>query len=168
MGIIHHFLLVAFVIFPTVFRGHRSVSITCQSKCPYIFNLGSSLEAFGYCASSLIYCFCMVSLKRGMCALCWQDQLGRMAILSGFLFVMLALGTDGVAPVMQSRRPLPLAEGLPKLSAAISGYKYVLLKLGPFQLTRKGVSLAASASCLSFTVSSHYLWTTFWNPVASS
>ncbi|KAG0596328.1 hypothetical protein M758_UG243900 [Ceratodon purpureus] len=82
----------------------------------------------------------------------WQDQLGRMAILSGFLFVMLALGTDGVAPVMQYRRPLPLAEGLPKLPAAISGYKYVLQKLGPFQLTRKGVSLAASAACLSFTV----------------
>lgn len=82
----------------------------------------------------------------------WQDQLGRMAILSGFLFVMLALGTDGVAPVMQSRRPLALAEGLPKLPAAIGGYKYVFMKLGPFQLTRKGVSLAASASCLSFTV----------------
>jgi hypothetical protein len=86
-----------------------------------------------------------------------QDQLGRMAILSGFLFVMLALGTDGVAPVMQSRRPLALAEGLPKLPAAIGGYKYVFLKLGPFQLTRKGVSLAASASCLSFTVSNHCL-----------
>ncbi|KAG0574710.1 hypothetical protein KC19_VG284500 [Ceratodon purpureus] len=82
----------------------------------------------------------------------WQDQLGRMALLSGFLFVMLALGTDGIAPVMQSRRPLPLAEGLPKLPAAISGYNYVLLKLGPYQLTRKGVSLAAVASCLSFTV----------------
>lgn len=82
----------------------------------------------------------------------WQDQLGRMAALSGFLFVMLALGTDGVAPVMQSRRPLIASQGLPKLPAALSGYKYVLLKLGPFQLTRKGVSLAAAASCLSFTV----------------
>lgn len=79
-----------------------------------------------------------------------------MAVLSGFVFVMLALGTDGVSPVMQSRRPLPLAEGLPKLPAAISGYKYVFLKLGPFQLTKKGVSLAASASCLSFTVSGYY------------
>lgn len=77
-----------------------------------------------------------------------------MAVLSGFLFVMLALGTDGVPPVMQARRPLPLAEGLPRLPAALGGYKYVLLKLGPFQLTRKGVSLAAAASCLSFTVSS--------------
>jgi len=83
-----------------------------------------------------------------------QDQLGRMAVLSGLLFVMLALGTDGVPPVMQARRPLPLAEGLPKLPAALGGYKYVLLKLGPVQLTRKGVSLAAAASCLSFTVSS--------------
>lgn len=82
-----------------------------------------------------------------------QDQLGRMAILSGLLFVMLALGTDGVPPVMQARRPLAMAEGLPRLPAALSGYKYVLLKLGPFQLTRKGVSLAAAASCLSFTVS---------------
>ena len=87
-----------------------------------------------------------------------------MAVLSGFLFVMLALGTDGVAPVMQTRRPLPLAEGLPKLPAAISGYKYVLLKLGPFQLTRKGVGLAASATCLSFTVSSYYLFNNVLEP----
>lgn len=80
-----------------------------------------------------------------------------MAILSGFLFVMLALGTDGAPPVMQARRPL-LAEGLPKLPAALSGYKYVLFKLGPFQLTRKGVSLAAAASCLSFTVSNAFFF----------
>ncbi|CAM6008789.1 unnamed protein product [Sphagnum balticum] len=82
----------------------------------------------------------------------WQDQLGRMAILSAFLFVMLALGTDGVPSLVQTRTPPPLTQGLPKLPAALGGYKYVLMKLGPLQLTRKGVALAASASCLSFTV----------------
>lgn len=88
-----------------------------------------------------------------------QDQLGRMTVLSGLLFVMLALGTDGVPPVVQNRRPLPMTEGLPKLPSALGGYKYVILKLGPLQLTRKGVALATAASCLSFTVSNF-----FWFP----
>ncbi|KAG0596327.1 hypothetical protein M758_UG244000 [Ceratodon purpureus] len=67
MSIIQQFLLVAFVIFPTVFRGHHSVSITCQSNCPLIFNLVSSLEAYAYCASSLIYCFYRASSNWGLC-----------------------------------------------------------------------------------------------------
>lgn len=78
-------------------------------------------------------------------------------MLSVFLFVMLALGTDGVPTVVQTRRPLPLAEGLPKLPAALGGYKYLILKLGPVQLTRKGVAVATAASCLSFTVSTTYM-----------
>ncbi|KAL2642655.1 hypothetical protein R1flu_010242 [Riccia fluitans] len=82
----------------------------------------------------------------------WQDQLGRMIFLSGFLFVLTALGTDGVPPVVQPRTPPPSLEGLPEILPSLSGYSYVVMKLGPLLLTRKGLSLASATSCLSFTV----------------
>ncbi|KAG6542711.1 hypothetical protein Mapa_015870 [Marchantia paleacea] len=82
----------------------------------------------------------------------WQDQLGRMFLLSGFLFVVTALGTDGVPPVVQPRTPPPSLEGLPEIVHSLTGYSYVVMKLGPLMLTRKGLSLAAAASCFSFTV----------------
>ncbi|KAL3695924.1 hypothetical protein R1sor_010000 [Riccia sorocarpa] len=82
----------------------------------------------------------------------WQDQLGRMFLLSGFLFVLTALGTDGVPPVVQPRTPPASLEGLPEILPSFSGYSYVVMKLGPLLLTRKGLSLASATSCLSFTV----------------
>lgn len=90
----------------------------------------------------------IVSLPRRV----WQDQLKRMLLLSGFLFVSLALGTDGVAPVVQPRRPPPLLEGLSPLPRPAGGYSYVLFKWGWLQLTRRGVALAAASSLLSFIV----------------
>lgn len=82
----------------------------------------------------------------------WQDQLIRMSLLSGILFVMLALGTDGVPPLVQMRTPPAHMLHMPSLPPAPGGYSYVVMKLGPLQLTRKGLSLAATASCLSFAV----------------
>lgn len=82
----------------------------------------------------------------------WQDQLGRMAFFSGLLLVMVSLGTDGVTPLVQPRTPPPVMSGLPALPTSFTGYRYVLWKLGPFQLTRKGLSLGVTAACLSFSV----------------
>ncbi|CAM6089512.1 unnamed protein product [Calypogeia fissa] len=82
----------------------------------------------------------------------WKDQLGRMVFLSGLLFVFTAFGTDGVPPVIHTRTPPPALEGLPEVLPSLAGYSYVLFKLGPLQLTRKGLALAIGASCLSFTV----------------
>lgn len=82
----------------------------------------------------------------------WQDQLTRMSLLSGILFVMLALSTDGVPPLVQTRTPPAHMLHLPNLPSAPGAYSYVLMKLGPLQLTRKGLSLATTASCLSFAV----------------
>lgn len=82
----------------------------------------------------------------------WQDQLGRMAFFSGLLLLMVSLGTDGVPPLVQTRTPPPSMSGLPVLPANLGGYKYVVWKLGPFLLTRKGVALGVTAACLSFTV----------------
>ncbi|KAL3680519.1 hypothetical protein R1sor_023475 [Riccia sorocarpa] len=50
-------------------------------------------------------------------------------------------------------RTLPASlEGLPEILPSLSGYSYVVMKLGPLLLTSKGLSLASATSCLSFTV----------------
>eukprot|EP00250_Pteridium_aquilinum_P033366 c5509_g1_i1 orf=486-1661(-) len=82
----------------------------------------------------------------------WQDQLGRMVFFSGLLLLMVSLGTDGVPPLVQTRTPPPAMSGLPALPTSSTGFRYILWKLGPFQLTRKGLALGVTAACLSFTV----------------
>ncbi|KAG5560035.1 hypothetical protein RHGRI_003350 [Rhododendron griersonianum] len=82
----------------------------------------------------------------------WMDQLGRVSLLSGILFIMLGLGTDGAPPLVQLRSPPPALIGLPNIPASLEGYSYVIMKLGPLQLTRKGLSVASTSACLMFTV----------------
>ncbi|KAL0537928.1 hypothetical protein IC582_026919 [Cucumis melo] len=82
----------------------------------------------------------------------WKDQLGRVSILSGILFVMLGLGADGVPPLIQSRTPPPGMMGLPELPASLGGYSYLIAKLGPLTFTRKGLSIASTSACLTFVV----------------
>eukprot|EP00268_Persea_americana_P059570 TRINITY_DN7330_c0_g1_i1.p1 TRINITY_DN7330_c0_g1~~TRINITY_DN7330_c0_g1_i1.p1 ORF type:complete len:398 (+),score=41.44 TRINITY_DN7330_c0_g1_i1:265-1458(+) len=82
----------------------------------------------------------------------WMDQLGRVAFLSLVLFVTLGLGSDGVPPLVQLRTPPPAMTGLPSLPMAFGGYSYSIMKLGPLQFTRKGLSVASTSACLTFTV----------------
>ncbi|CAK7332963.1 unnamed protein product [Dovyalis caffra] len=82
----------------------------------------------------------------------WMDQLGRVSLLSGILFITLGLGSDGVPPLVQLRTPPPAITGLPNLPMSLGGYSYVIMKLGPLQFTRKGLSVASTAACLSFMI----------------
>ncbi|PWA39750.1 cobalt ion transmembrane transporter [Artemisia annua] len=82
----------------------------------------------------------------------WTDQLGRVALLSGVLFLMLGLGADTLPMVVQSRTPPPSMMGLPSIPPSYDGYSYLLFKLGPLQLTRKGLSVASTSACLTFSV----------------
>ncbi|XP_028761017.1 protein ABCI12, chloroplastic [Neltuma alba] len=82
----------------------------------------------------------------------WVDQLARVYLLSGLLFIMLGLGSDGVPPLVQSRTPPPAMMGLPNLPVSLRGYSYVIMKLGPLTFTRKGLSVASTAACLTFIV----------------
>ncbi|XP_059310645.1 protein ABCI12, chloroplastic-like [Lycium ferocissimum] len=88
------------------------------------------------------------------CLIWLQDQLGGVALLSGILFIMLGLSTDRAPSLISSRAPPP-SMGLPPFPASLEGYKYVILKLWPLQLTRKGLSTATTSACLTFTFSSH-------------
>lgn len=76
-----------------------------------------------------------------------------MSLLSGILFVMLGLGADGAPALVQSRTPPPAMMGLMHIPASLGGYSYLIMKLGPLQFTRKGLSVASTAACLTFTVS---------------
>ncbi|URE42061.1 Transmembrane BAX inhibitor motif-containing protein 4, partial [Musa troglodytarum] len=82
----------------------------------------------------------------------WTDQLGRVALLSGILFVMLGFGSDSVPSLVQLRTPPPSVTGLSNVPSSLSGYSYIIMKLGPLQLTRKGLSVASTSACLSFTI----------------
>ncbi|PKU80565.1 protein ABCI12, chloroplastic [Dendrobium catenatum] len=82
----------------------------------------------------------------------WMDQLGRVAFLAGILFIMLGFGSDSVPPAVQLRTPPPSMIGLPDIPKSLAGYSYMIMKLGPFQLTRKGLSVASTSACLTFTI----------------
>ncbi|EES00200.1 hypothetical protein BDA96_03G048400 [Sorghum bicolor] len=82
----------------------------------------------------------------------WKDQLGRVALLSGFLFIMLGFGADGAPSLVQTRTPPPSVVGIPNIPCSTSGYSYTILKLGPLQFTRKGLSVASTSASLSFAI----------------
>ncbi|XP_057992847.1 protein ABCI12, chloroplastic isoform X2 [Hevea brasiliensis] len=82
----------------------------------------------------------------------WMDQLGRVSLLSGILLIMLGLGSDSAPPLVQPRTPPPAMMDLPNLPMSLGGYSYLIMKLGPLKFTRKGLSVASTAACLTFTV----------------
>lgn len=82
----------------------------------------------------------------------WMDQLGRVSLLCGILFILSGLGTDGAPQLVQLRTPSSSLTGLPDLPTSLSGYSYLIMKLGPLQFTRKGLSVASTASCLTFII----------------
>jgi len=82
----------------------------------------------------------------------FQDQLGRVAFLSGIIFISLALGADSAPSACQPRTPPQSLTGLPSVPPSLDGYSYLMMKIGPLQLTRKGFLVASTSACLSFTV----------------
>ncbi|CAN6351077.1 unnamed protein product [Urochloa humidicola] len=82
----------------------------------------------------------------------WKDQLGRVALLSGFIFIMIGFGADGAPSLVQTRTPPPSVLGIPSIPCSTSGYSYTIMKLGPLQFTRKGLSVASTSASLSFAI----------------
>nr|DAD19400.1 TPA_asm: hypothetical protein HUJ06_020863 [Nelumbo nucifera] len=70
---------------------------------------------------------------------------------------MLGLGSDGVLSLVQLRTPPPAMMGLPNIPMSLGGYSYLVMKLGPLQLARKGLSVASTSACLTFTVCCYFL-----------
>lgn len=82
----------------------------------------------------------------------WRPQLTTLAGACAVLFALMVVGADSVVPVIQPREPPAAAEGLLLAPQLDHAYRYVLVHLGPLQVTRRGVNLAVSSSCLTFTV----------------
>ncbi|XP_075506752.1 LOW QUALITY PROTEIN: protein ABCI12, chloroplastic [Primulina tabacum] len=82
----------------------------------------------------------------------WMDQLGRVSLLCGILFVFLGLSTDSAPSLLCSRNPPSSLTRLPTLPVSFERYRYVIMKLGPLLLTSKGLSAATTAACLTFTI----------------
>ncbi|KAK1562071.1 hypothetical protein Q3G72_005784 [Acer saccharum] len=58
-------------------------------------------------------------------------------------------GSDGVPSLVQLRTPTTCNLG----PVSLGGYSYSIMKIGPLQFTRKGLSVSSTAACLTFTVS---------------
>ena len=65
---------------------------------------------------------------------------------------MLGFGADGAPSLVQTRTPPPSVLGIPNIPCSTSGYSYTIMKLGPLQFTRKGLSVASTSASLSFAV----------------
>ncbi|KAF5831445.1 cobalt transport protein-domain-containing protein [Dunaliella salina] len=79
----------------------------------------------------------------------WQSQLRRLGLLCGAIFLLTALGADGVPPVLQPRAPPPSFEGLDPVPA--TGYRYVLLHVFFITVTHRSVNMAITAAALTLT-----------------
>ncbi|EPS69761.1 hypothetical protein M569_05008, partial [Genlisea aurea] len=82
----------------------------------------------------------------------WKDQLSRVSLLCLVLFLLLGFSTDSAPSRLCSRSPPSSVSGLPAFPASFEGYKYVIMKFGPFQLTRKSLAASTTAACLTFTI----------------
>ncbi|XP_074292262.1 protein ABCI12, chloroplastic [Silene latifolia] len=82
----------------------------------------------------------------------WIDQLGRVTLLSLILFLVLGLTADSAIPSVSWRTPPPSLNGFPSVPPSTRGYAYMIFKFGPLQMTRKGLSVASTSACLTFTI----------------
>ncbi|KAK9869014.1 hypothetical protein WJX84_000030 [Apatococcus fuscideae] len=81
----------------------------------------------------------------------WRPQLSRLARLSFFIFIAVAIGSDSVPPTLTPRAPPAELQGLAAGALAPSHpYRYVLLDIWILTVTRRSVALAVAASTLSF------------------
>ncbi|RVW55451.1 Protein ABCI12, chloroplastic [Vitis vinifera] len=65
---------------------------------------------------------------------------------------------DGAPPLVQLRTPPPAMMGLPNLPDSLGGYSYLVMKLGPLQLTRKGLA----SLCLTTTTPEQLASALWW------
>eukprot|EP00240_Pyramimonas_obovata_P006388 CAMPEP_0118927100 /NCGR_PEP_ID=MMETSP1169-20130426/4651_1 /TAXON_ID=36882 /ORGANISM="Pyramimonas obovata, Strain CCMP722" /LENGTH=306 /DNA_ID=CAMNT_0006868795 /DNA_START=433 /DNA_END=1353 /DNA_ORIENTATION=+ len=82
----------------------------------------------------------------------WKPQLTQLLTLSAFVFFSTALFSDSIPTLAQIRTPPPMLENLPSLPVPDQPYKFVLLHVGPIQVTRRGVILAGNAATLTFSI----------------
>jgi len=83
----------------------------------------------------------------------WGSHTRNLGLLALALFVFAAIGSDGVPLLTQPREPAAVLEGLENVEgiALATSYKYAVLNFGPIHVTRRGVTIATNAACVTFT-----------------
>ena len=83
----------------------------------------------------------------------WGSHTRNLGVLALALFVFAAIGSDGVPLLTQPREPAAALEGLENVEgiALLTSYKYAILNFGPIHVTRRGVTVATNAACVTFT-----------------
>jgi len=83
----------------------------------------------------------------------WGSHTRNLGVLALALFVFAAIGSDGVPLLTQPREPAAALEGLENVEgiALLTSYKYAILNFGPIHVTRRGVTIATNAACVTFT-----------------
>jgi energy-coupling factor transport system permease protein len=103
----------------------------------------------------------------------WKQQMGWLLILSCLVFILSAIAPDGLAVTSQPRLPengiIPVTSATPPAGNSqtpqisqpqtpqrqawnFSEYNYILVKSGPFTVTRRSLELAIRVSTLLFTL----------------
>lgn len=152
----NHAFVIGCVLSYTIYFGPACTSVEGKSSMLQNVFLRFLMTLWSICLVCFTTNFPMLESSLVDCLIWLQDQLGRVTLLSGILFIMLGLSTDSAPSLVSSRAPPPSLMGLPPFPTSLEGYKYVILKLGPLQLTRKGLSAATTSACLTFTVSSDF------------
>ena len=101
------------------------------------------------CVCILLVVVSATSLPRKV----WGVHTRNLGALALVLFVFVAIGSDGVPLLTQPREPAPVLEGLENVEgiALATSYKYAILNFGPIHVTRRGVTIATNAACVTFT-----------------
>lgn len=102
---------------------------------------------------SVVSLLTIAALPRRM----WRPQLTRLAVLCALIFTFTASGSDAAPPILSDRAPLSVTgdsilSNSPGSMTEVyrSSYRYVILWLGPFTVTKRSLSLAVTLAGLTF------------------
>ena len=82
----------------------------------------------------------------------WSSQLRAVIELCALISIFVVVGTDSVVPLIRTREPFAVFEGLLSVPRLEDAYTHACLYIGPLQITHKSVKIAVSSSFLTFTV----------------
>lgn len=118
-----------------------------------LFLLATGSLTFRLLMTLLVSCISVVALPGRL----WKPQLLRVGVLSLLVLVMTACGSDGVPPVLSPRTVSSaldpgmdaLGNSMAQLSGLVPSYRYTVLNLGIFSVTKRSFALAVTLSSLT-------------------
>ena len=121
-----------------------------------LFLLATGSLTFRLIMTLLVCCISVLALPERL----WKPQLLRVGVLSLLVLVMTACGSDGVPPVVSPRTVSAVTDtdtvgitlggsSMAQLSSLVPSYRYTVLNLGIFSVTKRSFALAVTLSSLT-------------------